>query len=107
MQNAISYVKGISKSGVFDNIIVDTFKVVPLLVPDRKLVQNFNKKVASTFEKISALLEVNELLVAMRDKMLPRLISGKLSVEDLDIHFPLSMQEKTTAEQLELDFTHA
>ena len=107
MQNAISYVKGISKSGVFDNIIVDTFKVVPLLVPDRKLVQNFNKKVASTFEKISALLEVNELLVAMRDKMLPRLISGKLSVEDLDIHFPLSMQEQTATEQLELDFTHA
>ena len=39
--------------------------------------------------------------------MLPRLISGKLSVEDLDIHFPPSMQEKTTTEQLELDFTHA
>jgi len=28
-----------------------------------------------------------------RDLLLPRLISGKLSVEDLDIQFPPSMRE--------------
>ncbi len=28
-----------------------------------------------------------------RDRLLPRLISGKLSVEDLDTQFPPSMRE--------------
>ena len=36
----------------------------------------------------------NELLVSTRDNLLPRLISGKLSVENLDIQFPPSMQEQ-------------
>lgn len=33
----------------------------------------------------------------MRDALLPRLISGKLSVENLDIQFPLSMEESDHA----------
>jgi type I restriction enzyme S subunit len=33
----------------------------------------------------------NQKLIAIRDKLLPRLISGKLSVEDLDIQFPPGM----------------
>jgi type I restriction enzyme S subunit len=37
MKNAIKYVKGISKSGVFDNIIVDTFKIIPLAVPQKPI----------------------------------------------------------------------
>ncbi|WP_419224715.1 restriction endonuclease subunit S [Acinetobacter sp. A2] len=36
----------------------------------------------------------NRKLEVMRDSLLPRLISGKLSVENLDIHFPPSMQEQ-------------
>ena len=33
MLNAITVVKGVSKSGVFDNIIVDTFKIIPIYFP--------------------------------------------------------------------------
>ena len=33
-------------------------------------------------------------LIEARNLLLPRLISGKLSVEDLDIQFPPSMQEE-------------
>ncbi|MDX9766714.1 MAG: restriction endonuclease subunit S, partial [Ectothiorhodospiraceae bacterium] len=93
IRNAITYVKGVSKSGVFDNIIVDTFKTVPILTPTKELVERFNDSVAPCFQQVSALLEANELLVSMRDKLLPRLISGKLPVEHLDIHFPPGMQE--------------
>ncbi|MFQ5472758.1 MAG: hypothetical protein ACE5FA_07735, partial [Dehalococcoidia bacterium] len=39
---------------------------------------------------------LNRTLTQTRDLLLPRLISGKLSVEDLDIHFPPSMQEEAT-----------
>ena len=32
-------------------------------------------------------------MIRTRDLLLPRLISGKLSVEDLDIEFPASMRD--------------
>jgi type I restriction enzyme S subunit len=42
---------------------------------------------------LGVLLEANEHLLKTRDMLLPRLISGKLSVENLDIRFPPSMEE--------------
>jgi type I restriction enzyme S subunit len=39
------------------------------------------------------LLRANEVLTASRDQLLPRLISGKLSVEHLDIRFPPGMED--------------
>jgi type I restriction enzyme S subunit len=41
----------------------------------------------------------------MRDALLPRLISGKLSVDELDIHLPPSMSED--AEQAIEEHVHA
>jgi len=105
MKNAILYLKGVSKSGVFDNIIVDTFKIVPLLVPQEGLIHIFNKKVGTLIENIGILLETNVLLSNTRDKLLPRLISGKLSVENLDIQFPPSMKEDIAPDKTET--THA
>lgn len=46
-------------------------------------------------DKLSLNLELqNRKLEVMRDNLLPRLISGKLSVESLDIQFPPSMKEQ-------------
>jgi type I restriction enzyme S subunit len=88
MKNAIAYIKGVSKSGVFDNIIVDTFKIIPILMPPASLIIRFNECVTPVFSQIGVLLESNEVLTKTRDLLLPRLISGKLSVEDIDIQFP-------------------
>jgi len=93
MKNAITYIKGISKSGVFDNIIVDTFKNIPMFMPPAPLIVRFNEYAAPIFRRIGLLLESNELLTETRDQLLPRLISGKLSVENLDIQFPPGMEE--------------
>ena len=67
----------------------------------------FSELMGTMFSKIHLLSRQTTALSVSRDLLLPRLISGKLCVEDLDIHFPPSMHEQTTAEQLELDFTHA
>lgn len=42
-------------------------------------------------------LEADLWSAADRDRLLPRLISGKLSVEILDIHFPPGMAEEMNA----------
>ena len=39
-------------------------------------------------------LKANANLKSTRDSLLPRLISGKLSVDALDIHFPPGMQQQ-------------
>lgn len=45
------------------------------------------------FKEIETLLKTNARLKKIRDTLLPRLISGKLPVESLDIRFPSSMAE--------------
>ena len=49
------------------------------------------------FTAIEIHLRANWKLIEMRDKLLPRLLSGKLSVENLDIQFPPGMAEELTA----------
>lgn len=100
MKNAIAYIKGIAKSGVFDNIIVDTFKIIPIVTPPISLMVRFNEYARPIFTQIGGLLESNELLVKSRDVLLPRLISGKLSVENLDILFPPDMVEELNAKPI-------
>ncbi len=85
----------------------DFLKKLEIKIPDDELLEAFQRHFDKAFTQIINLVKSNEILAASRDRLLPRLISGKLSVEDLDIHFPPSMQEQTTTEQLELDFTHA
>jgi len=48
------------------------------------------------------LLKTNIKLKNTRDTLLPRLISGKLTVENLDIQFPLSMVPETESQELEI-----
>ena len=76
-----------------------------LFLPPNRLIVEFARLVNPQFEMKQNLVKQNDSLVRSRNMFLPRLISGKLSIEDLDIHFPPSMQEQTTAEQLRSDFT--
>ncbi|TSA37777.1 MAG: restriction endonuclease subunit S [Verrucomicrobiaceae bacterium] len=102
MKLAITYIKGISKSGVFDNIVIDTFKNVPIRMPSAELLRSFNEMAKPIFAQIGCLLQTNVRLTETRDKLLPRLISGKLSVEDLGIQFPPGMAEELTAATAEV-----
>jgi type I restriction enzyme S subunit len=61
------------------------------------LIIEFNSRYQNLFKQAINLQRQNELLIRTRDLLLPRLISGKLSVEHLDIKFPPSMEEATHA----------
>jgi len=62
-------------------------------LPPVSLIKKYAGVVDLQFEMKINLSQQNEQLSAMRESLLSRLISGKLSVEDLDIQFPPSMQE--------------
>lgn len=65
-----------------------------ILIPPKQLVNSFEAIVVPIYSELNILEESNEKLETMRNNLLPRLISGKLSVENLDIQFPPSMQEQ-------------
>ncbi|MCW0464042.1 restriction endonuclease subunit S [Xanthomonas sacchari] len=63
-----------------------------VLVPSSDLLKHFSESVAPIRRQRRLLLAQNEKLSATRDQLLPRLISGKIRVDALDIQFPPSMQ---------------
>lgn len=73
-------------------------KKLELAVPDKRLLETYQGQFEALFSQIVNLLRANELLASSRDQLLPRLISGKLSVEHLDIQFPPGMAEELSAE---------
>ena len=65
--------------------------------PDDELIEKFSEIATRHYKVVKSLTEANEVLERARDVLLPRLISGKLSVENLDIQFPPSMEEAAHA----------
>ena len=49
------------------------------------LIEKYGEIVNPFFDEINTLLKKNQILQETRDLLLPRLISGKLSVENLEI----------------------
>ena len=68
-----------------------------IAVPDAALQRRFDAVLGPMNAQASMLAEVSEKLTVQRDALLPRLISGKLKVDHLDIQLPPSTREKVTA----------
>lgn len=75
-----------------------TMALFPILYPPEPLLQEFNRIVEPIVDEKELLLNQAAALSRSRDLLLPRLISGKLSIENLDIQFPPSMVEEEKAE---------
>jgi type I restriction enzyme S subunit len=76
----------------------ECFSFFLVKTPPPELRQRFSEIVRPHFTQIHLLSREIEHLTKTRDLLLPRLISGKLSVENLDIHFPPGMAEEVNAE---------
>lgn len=68
-----------------------------ILIPPSNLVKLFDSITIPLFENIECLLKINDQLESVKSQLLSRLISGKLSVDDLNIHYPPSMNTNNEA----------
>ena len=66
---------------------------IPIIVPSKEIQDQFDGVVSILHAQAELLRNANQKLTMTRDSLLPRLISGKLSVENLDVQFPPSMVE--------------
>jgi type I restriction enzyme S subunit len=65
---------------VFDAIVLDAFKAARILMPTNQLFDLFEAKVSPMFNQILNLLQQSERLKMARDLLLPRLMSGKVTI---------------------------
>lgn len=65
---------------VFDTITRDTLAGVSVVLPPAELVEHFEKRVGPSLDRIRTALLEARTLAALRDMLLPKLISGELRV---------------------------
>lgn len=73
---------------------IDCFDYFFIPTPPENIRNRFIEIVQSLFGSVAKIAQQISVLTQTRDLLLPRLISGKLSVEDLDIQFPPSMRDQ-------------
>ncbi len=86
--NSDAAVPGLNRKQAYSNVV---------LMPKIERINVFIKKLKPLFKKREYFNRIVSNLKQTRDRLLTRLISGKLSVEDLDINFPKSMREESDA----------
>jgi len=91
----------IGNGAIFNSVGKDELKGFKLLLPPEVLAAEFQKIASKIDKQIELLLKSVENLKTTKSMLLPRLISGKLSAEDLDIQFPPFMQTEPAAEYQE------
>jgi type I restriction enzyme, S subunit len=83
----------LASGATFAELTKGTFKKIDILTPPPRIVSEFERIVRPVFKQMEFLLRKNAGFSKSRNLLLPRLISGKLPVENLDIQFPPSMEE--------------
>lgn len=79
----ISRLQKAANGGVFNAIVVDTFKHIPFLAPKPELTLAFDDKVRPLFEQVLTLIQQNRILAQARDLLLPKLMSGQIDVSNI------------------------
>ncbi len=76
---AVDQFRSRAVGAVFDAIIRDTFKLIPFVVPDDKLLRMFTEHVSPILSRIDVMSAQTRKLVKARDLLLPRLMSGEIA----------------------------
>jgi type I restriction enzyme S subunit len=85
LQNAIGAFKGAANGGVFDAIVVDTFRYISIIKPHEELIEKFDLIIKPIFEQVDNLIQQNQLLKEARDILLPRLMTGIIDVDTIQL----------------------
>lgn len=92
LKTAFSNEDIIGNGSIFNSVGKDELHSFKLLSPPKNLIEKFNRFAKDLDDQIAHLINSSKKLERTKKLLLPRLISGKLSVENLDIQFPPSMQ---------------
>lgn len=81
------------------NLSKGKFSQLLVLKPTLRLIREYQNTVKPMFDQIKVLSLYNSNLIKQKKNLLPRLMSGKMSVDDLNVHYPPSMQTSSETEE--------
>lgn len=76
----VNHLKGRAAGAIFDAIVVDTFKKIPVIIPSSDVTGKFSQFASNTLDQIDNLSAQNRNLTKARDLLLPRLMDGRIPV---------------------------
>ena len=85
LKNLLPTIEGMASGSTFKEISGTGMKTVPTIMPDMSTIQRFNTFCKPIFKEQEILEEKNHRLSALRDSLLPKLMSGELDVSNLDL----------------------
>lgn len=81
MQHKSDYIKTLASSGsATPNLNMGHFSNITVVMPDRELLKEFDTRVSHLFLQIENNLQENEILINIRNSLLPKLISGEIEI---------------------------
>jgi type I restriction enzyme S subunit len=73
-------IKNAGNGSVFQEISKSNFKTLEIQIPSSRILDNFERAISPTFEKIKANQKQIQTLEKLRDTLLPKLMSGEVRV---------------------------
>ena len=81
----LEYLKSISGGSTFAEINKKAFRPIPIVVPAGEVLAAYKNKLGSLYDRIVENMRESMLLVYLRDALLPKLISGELGLQGVEI----------------------
>lgn len=85
LKNLLPTIEGMASGSTFKEISGAGMKSVPTVMPDVNIIQLFNNFCEPIFKEQEILEAENRRLSALRDSLLPELMSGEIDISSLDI----------------------
>lgn len=85
LKNLLPTIEGMASGSTFKEISGSAMKSVPTVMPDADTIQLFSSFCEPVFKEQEILEAENQRLSALRNSLLPKLMSGKLDVSEIDL----------------------
>ena len=85
LKNTLPVIEGMASGSTFKEVSGSTMKNVPAVIPDAETLAKFSDFCTPIFAQQRILEEQNQTLVALRDSLLPKLMSGEIDVSAVQL----------------------
>lgn len=85
LKHSLPTIKGMAAGSTFKEVSGRTIKNIPAVIPDTKTLACFNEFCAPIFAQQRILEEQKQTLSALRDRLLPKLMSGEIDVSAVQL----------------------
>ena len=83
LKHNLPVIEGMASGSTFKEVSGSTMKNIPAVIPDAETLARFNDFCAPIFAQQCILEEQSQSLAALRDNLLPKLMSGEIDVSDI------------------------